>query len=78
MRYIGLFSGIEFVRNRETKEPMDVSPIKNFLISNGVYVFNFKNVLFVVPPLVITEEQLDEGLDLIDEGLAELMDELTV
>jgi len=74
VRYIGLFSGIEFVKNRETKEPMDLTPLKNFLISNGVYVFNFKNVLFVVPPLVITEEQLDEGLNLIDEGLAELMD----
>jgi hypothetical protein len=41
-------------------------------------VFNFKNVLFVVPPLVITEEQLNEGLNLIDEGIAELMDKLTV
>jgi taurine--2-oxoglutarate transaminase len=78
VRYIGLFSGIEFVKNRETKEPMDLTPLKNFLISNGVYVFNFKNVLFVVPPLVITEEQLDEGLSLIDEGVAELMDKLMV
>ena len=78
VRYIGLFSGIEMVRNRQTKEPMDVTPLKNFLIANGVYVFNFKNVLFIVPPLIITEEQLDEGLNLIDEGLSELMDTLTV
>lgn len=78
VRYIGLFSGLELVKNRETKEPMDLTPLKNFLIANGVYVFNFKNVLFVVPPLVITEEQLDEGLNLLDEGLAELMDKLTV
>jgi taurine---2-oxoglutarate transaminase len=78
VRYIGLFSGLELVKNRETKEPMDLTPLKNFLIANGVYVFNFKNVLFVVPPLIITEEQLDEGLDLIDEGLAELMDSQTV
>lgn len=74
VRYIGLFSGLELVKNRQTKEPMDLTLLKNFLISNGVYVFNFKNVLFVVPPLVIAEEQLDEGLDLIDDGLAELMD----
>ncbi len=53
---------------------MDVTPLKSFLISNGVYVFNFKNILFVVPPLVITEEELDEGLYLLDDGLAELMD----
>ena len=78
VRYIGLFSGLELVKNRETKEPMDLTPLKNFLVANGVYVFNFKNVLFVVPPLVITEEQLGEGLSLLDEGLAELMDKLTV
>jgi taurine--2-oxoglutarate transaminase len=78
VRYIGLFSGLELVKNRETKEPMDITPLKNFLIAHGVYVFNFKNVLFVVPPLVITEEQLDEGLNLIDEGLAELMDKMVV
>jgi len=73
-RYIGMFSALELVKNRQTKEPMDLTPLKSFLVGNGVYVFNFKNILFVVPPLVITAEQLDEGLDLIDEGLAELMD----
>jgi len=78
VRYIGLFSGIELVKNRATKEPLDLTPLKSFLISNCVYVFNFKNVLFVVPPLVITEEQLEEGLTLIDEGLAELMDKQVV
>ncbi len=78
VRYIGLFSALELVKNRQTKEPMDIAPLKNFLIANGVYVFNFKNILFVVPPLVITEEQLDEGLNLIDEGLTELMDKLII
>jgi taurine--2-oxoglutarate transaminase len=76
VRYIGLFSGIELVKNRLTKEPLDLRPLKNFLISNGVYVFNFKNVLFVVPPLIITEKQVDEGLNLIDEGLSEFMDKM--
>ena len=73
-RYIGLFTALELVKNRETKEPLDPTPLKNFLIANGVYVFGFKNILFIVPPLTITESQLDEGLKLIDEGLAELMD----
>jgi adenosylmethionine-8-amino-7-oxononanoate aminotransferase len=72
-----MFSGLELVKNRKTKEPMDLTPLKNFLVTNGVYVFNFKNVLFIVPPLVITEKQLDEGLTLLDEGLTELMDRQT-
>ncbi len=74
VRYIGMFSALELVKDRATKEPMDLTALKSFLVSNGVYVFNFKNILFVVPPLVITKEQLDEGLNLLDEGLAELMD----
>jgi adenosylmethionine-8-amino-7-oxononanoate aminotransferase len=57
---------------------MDLTTLKNFMIENGVYVFNFKNILFVVPPLIITGEQLDEGLKLLDEGLAELMDKMAV
>jgi taurine--2-oxoglutarate transaminase len=73
VRYKGLFSALELVKDRESKEPLDITPLKNFMIANGVYVFNFKNILFVVPPLVITREQLDEGLTLLDEGLAELM-----
>jgi taurine--2-oxoglutarate transaminase len=77
VRYIGLFTALELVKNRDTKEPMDLVPLRNFLVSHGVYVFNFKNVLFIVPPLVITEEQLEEGLILLDEGLAELMDKQT-
>jgi len=76
VRYIGLFSGIELVKDRQTKEPLDLTPLKNFLISTGLYVFNFKNILFVVPPLIINEKQLDEGLNLVDEGLSEFMDKL--
>lgn len=74
VRYIGLFSGIEFVKNRGTKEPADLVALKAFLIGRGVYVFNFKNVLFVVPPLIISEMQLDEGLAILEEGLVSLMD----
>ncbi len=76
VRYIGMFSALELVKSRQTKEPVDLTALKSFLISHGVYVFNFKNILFVVPPLIITKEQLDEGLALLDEGLAELMDGL--
>jgi taurine---2-oxoglutarate transaminase len=78
VRYIGLFSALEFVKNRDTKEPMDLSPLRNFMAAHGVYMFNFKNILFVVPPLVITEQQLEEGLSLLDEAMTELTDNLIV
>ena len=72
-RHIGLFAALEFVKDRKTKEPADLTPLKGFLLEHGVYVFNFKNILFVVPPLIISKEELESGLTLLDEGIAELM-----
>lgn len=72
VRYIGLFSGIELVEDRATKEPLDLTPLMKWLREQGLFAFNFKNILFVVPPLSITEAQLEEGLALIDAGLSEI------
>lgn len=73
VRYLGLFAGIELVINRETKEPLNIAPLKEFLIQNGVYVFTFKNILIIAPPLIITRAQLEEGLQMVEAGLAEGM-----
>ncbi len=74
VRYIGLFSALELVKNRQTKEILDLTTLKSYLLAEGVYVFNFKNILFVVPPLIITEQQLEDGLAVLDQGLRTLMD----
>ena len=34
----------------------------------------FKNVLRLSPPLVITEEQLDRGIDVLDESIKAVKD----
>jgi taurine--2-oxoglutarate transaminase len=73
VRYLGLFSALEFVRDPKTKEPADLGRLKSFLLERGLYVFNFKNILFVVPPLIITQEELETGLALLEEGVAELV-----
>jgi taurine--2-oxoglutarate transaminase len=73
VRYMGLFSALEFVRDPKTKEPADLGRLKSFLLERGLYVFNFRNILFVVPPLIISQKELETGLTLLDEGLAELM-----
>ena len=72
VRCIGLFSALELVKDRATKEPADLTRLKAFLLERGVYVFNFANILFVVPPLIITKDELESGLALLDEGLAEM------
>ncbi len=81
VRSIGLFSIIELVKNRETREPMtpynpkasELGPMPKlnaYLRELGVYTLVRWNTVFVNPPLTITEEQLREGLAVIDQALA--------
>jgi taurine--2-oxoglutarate transaminase len=77
VRSIGLFSAIEVVRNRETREPMapynasspEMDRVRQYLLDNGVYTFVHWNVILVNPPLIIKEEQLAEGFKVIDKAL---------
>jgi taurine--2-oxoglutarate transaminase len=76
VRYIGLFSAIELVANRETKEvlaPSVMAEVGKVLRQNGLFTFimanNMGSIIFVVPPLCITGEQVDEGLAIIETAL---------
>jgi taurine--2-oxoglutarate transaminase len=76
VRYIGLFSALELVENRQSKKPlMNLGEMGKYLREQGLFHFIFRNVLFVVPPLCITQAQLDEGLAIIDRAL-EIADQL--
>jgi taurine---2-oxoglutarate transaminase len=84
VRYIGLFSAIELVTNRGTKEsisPAVMAEVGKDLRKNGLFTFIMANdmgsLLFVVPPLCITVEQLDEGLKIIEKAL-EITDKLVL
>ncbi len=76
VRYIGLFSTLELVQNRESKEILPASvmgQVGKYLRDNGLFTFimanNMGSMVFVVPPLCITKEQLDEGLAIVDKAL---------
>jgi taurine--2-oxoglutarate transaminase len=76
VRYIGLFSTIELVADRETKEIISASvmaEVGKVLRQNGLFTFitanNMGSMVFVVPPLCITKEQLDEGLAIVEKAL---------
>ncbi len=70
VRYIGLFTALEIVKNRVTKQPIDpLTSIAKFLRDEGLFTFIFHNVLFVVPPLCITADQVDWGIEVIDRAL---------
>ena len=76
-RSIGLFGIFEIVRNRATFEPMapfnshseEMTALGAFFREQGLYTFVRWNTFFTNPPLVITEAQLNEGLDIVDRGL---------
>jgi taurine--2-oxoglutarate transaminase len=69
-RYIGLFSALEIVNNRTTKKPIDpLLETGKYLRDHGLFTFIFHNVIFVVPPLCITQQQIDEGLKIVEEAL---------
>jgi taurine--2-oxoglutarate transaminase len=78
VRSIGLFGIIELVRDRKTKEPMapfngnspEMVAFRKFLLDRGVYLYTHWHTVLIIPPLIITEEQLAEGFSVIDEALA--------
>ncbi len=83
VRSIGLFSAVELVKDRETKEPLApwngpdpgiMARINRCLRDKGVYVYIRWNYLFIAPPLSINEEELNFGLDALDQCL-ELADQ---
>jgi taurine--2-oxoglutarate transaminase len=86
VRYIGLFSMLELVRDKATKEPLapyggtsaEMGRFTTYLRSRHLYTLSRFNVSFVAPPLVITEEELEYGLGIVDEALSEVDKALAV
>lgn len=81
VRYIGLFSCVELVKNKETKEPLVefhrdpekiMKKILGMLIEKGFYTYTHENVIIVAPPLIITEQELTDALAIMDEVLTEV------
>jgi taurine--2-oxoglutarate transaminase len=80
VRGLGLFYGVELVKDRETREPLvpfnasgesfaPMAKIARAALDRGLYLMTHWNVIIVAPPLTITREELDEGLTILDEAL---------
>jgi taurine--2-oxoglutarate transaminase len=76
-RSIGLFGIIELVRDRQTNEPMapfngtsdEMTALGKRFRDEGLYTFVRWNTFFTNPPLIISDEELDEGFAIIDRAL---------
>jgi taurine--2-oxoglutarate transaminase len=80
VRGLGMFWAIELVKDQRTREPLvpfnaagpDAAPMAAVAAAcknAGLWPFIHFNRLHVVPPLVITEQELVRGLEIIDRAL---------
>ena len=69
----GLFVGVEIVKDKKTKARGDAeaAQIVDYCFHHGVLViFAGHNTLRFIPPLNVTEDVMDEGIDIMEEGIA--------
>jgi len=77
VRGMGLVMGLEFVKDKATKEPAKelIRPFIDACAANGLLVGSvgvYGNVIRVAPPLVITREIADESLACMEKALMSL------
>lgn len=79
VRYIGLFSCVELVKDKAAKEPIVaygkdpegvMGKIIGLLKERRFMTYSHENMILICPPLIITEEQLKEELEKLEEVLS--------
>lgn len=81
VRGIGHFWAVEIVKNRKTKKPFNTKAdkfshkllmtdrISSEALKRGLYIANWYDHFTIAPPLIITQEEVDEGIEIFDEVL---------
>ena len=75
VRGLGAMRAIELVKSRETREPApdETKRISQHCYEHGLITITagtYGNVIRLLVPLVITDEQMDEGLEVLEDALA--------
>lgn len=85
VRGLGLFVGLELVKNRRTREPIipvgaKILPgdnpklaVAKKIMEMGMIAMaaNPSNVIVMGPPLIVTKQEIDEGVAIMDKALVE-------
>ena len=81
VRGLGLFWAVELVKNQTTKEPFNtyadkvsgapllVDKVAAEMMKNGVFLQAWVSHFIIAPPLIITKEEIDAGIQALDEAL---------
>ncbi|MEW6545863.1 MAG: 4-aminobutyrate--2-oxoglutarate transaminase [Bacillota bacterium] len=77
VRALGAMVAVELVRDRQTKEPAtaEAAAIIQYAYEHGLILLKagrYGNVLRFLPPLVITDDQLDEALSILEQAISEV------
>lgn len=87
VRGLGLFWAVELVKNQKTKEPFNsyadkvngtsllVDRVAAEMMKNGVFVQAWVSHLVIAPPLIVTKEEIDRGVQALD-GALHIADEI--
>jgi len=78
VRSIGLFGILELVKDRRTKEPLapfnrgspEMDAFRKHMLDHGVFLYTHWHTALIIPPLIISEDQLAEGFAALDEALS--------
>jgi len=77
VRAIGLFGAIELIKDKNSnlplgeygKTPTILKDLKDFTLSKGLFHYTHDNLILIIPPLIISEEELELGFSILDEAL---------
>lgn len=77
VRSIGMFGILELVRERKTKEPMapfngaspEMAAFRKYMLDHGVFLYTHWHTVLIIPPLIMTQDQLAEGFAVLDRAL---------
>ncbi|MER1998491.1 MAG: aminotransferase class III-fold pyridoxal phosphate-dependent enzyme [Lysinibacillus sp.] len=89
VRSIGLFAGVEIVKDKQSKEPIIeygldygkdtvglMAKLVGMLLANGFYTYSHESTVIIAPPLVITESELHEAMDIFEQTLLAFEEEV--
>lgn len=79
IRGLGAMQALELVRSKTTREPADdeTKQIAQYCYEHGLITItagSYGNVIRVLVPLVITDQQMDEALDVLESAIAAVCD----
>ena len=46
-----------------------MTALKKYCLDHGLFLYTHWHTVLIIPPLIITEEQLKEGFEVLDQAL---------